>query len=234
MATFQKIINHALWEIDAIGNGESAPSPLSMQAMERLFYWLDSESLNGLLQSKQVRIPYTVAASKLAYTWSASDASADVRHNLPADLNIVTFRQAGDQNSRPLKRVDEETLVRVQEETEVGTPTQVFVELGEPARMAFDAQPFAGSIITAIGGEWLIEDPSTVSLDHEVELPRGYERALILCLAKELAPSYGVALNRETMMNIKQALTKLKNRNVQPRPKIFDRGLLQFRQTRFR
>ena len=228
MATFQYIVNHALWELGTLGNGLSASASATEQAIGRLIDWLDNESISGLLQSKRVRRTHKFTASQMAYTFSSTDPMADIALDFPADLELVTFQMEGELDARPLDRTAEFSLLQSASVNGI-SPTRYAVDLGEPARIAFDAPPMVGDMVTLVGGEWLTGEVSTIMPNHETGLPRGYNRALILCLAKELAPSYGVNPNRETTKNMMDARKKLLNRNVAPHSMVFDRGLARIR-----
>ena len=225
MPTYQRIVDGALKEIGVLPAGDSATTEETTDALDRFIWWLDQESINGLLASGRVVLKHTLAAAQLSYTVAEEDA--DIALTLPAELHVVALRRPFETDPRPLDRISISALMRYRD-SDGHDPYLYVVEQSEPAVLRFDASPYAGDEISIVGGTWLTPVRTEVNPGDNVALPRGYFRALVLGLAKELAPSYGVAMSRETMKNCDDAVRRLKARNDDPETIEFDDALLDF------
>lgn len=226
MAAVRQIVNDAHIELGVINTGSTPAADESEYARRRLVEWLDQQSMASLLQSMRERRTHTFAASQLTYTISATEAGADMAFDLPAELDEVVYRRQTAEDFRPLTRVTVSGMVRYSSTTD-RFPAQYLIEQGIPARIEFDARPEVGDFIKFIGAAWLSPDLANVTLDTELELPRGYERALKLGLALELAPSLGVQVNMGTRMNFEDAVRRIRARNIDPSRVRFDKGIVR-------
>ena len=224
--TYQKVINIALGEIGVLPLGQNPSAEATRDALDRLILLLDSESIAGVTSSAKVRRTATLSSSQLVYT-IAPAGDADLHLSMPAELDVVLFRIASSYEFRPIDEISDRSLSLISSlEGLSGHPSSYVLDRGNPEQIWFDVAPDVGSQVRFVGRDWLSEDIDTAQAAHEPDWPRGTHRDIALLLAKEMAPSYGVQLDRATLRNSMDARSRLQSRNDTPRLVIFDDAML--------
>lgn len=222
--TPELLVNRALQEIGAIPTGSSASASELDEALDRLVWLFDQYSIDGLIEDERSTDVHEFTTSKLVYT-VGSGGETDIDFDLPPALETVLYRASYDTDPSELDQVSIRAISRNQRS--LGTrPYLYVVEKGEPSVLRFEAPPEVGAFLTVIGTIWLSVDRATMVADTDLELPRGYARALTLALALELAPAYGQVVNPQTVRNARRALTTLRLNHLEPQSVQFDEGLL--------
>ena len=223
MATFRKICELALGELDVLTAGSDATAEDLDRCMDALVYWLDQESISGLMQSGRERLSHSFSG-RAALRHSVGPA-ADIPLELPAQLEQVLFRPASLTDPRPLDEVSLAAISRYSDAESASSPLMYNIEKSEPGSIMFDSPPRSGDQVVFVGSVWLTIDRAAASPDMEIGLPRGYDRALYLGLAIEVAGPYGVAVTRTLLERHRDAMSKLKFRNVSPSDVHYDPAL---------
>ena len=228
MATFERIVELALTELAQV-TADSAPTAEEIRhGMDVLIYWLDQESISGLMQETRERPSHEFDGADRKLRWEIG-AGREIPFDLPAQLEQVLYKLPGDAESRPIDQVSLDSIAR-HADAESGDPLMYGIEKGSPFGVIhLDAAPGSGDRITFVGSAWLTVDAETARPEMEIGLPRGYERTLYLGLAIELAPAYGVQIDRETRERSRDAMSKIKYRNVEPSQVRYDKALTRFR-----
>ena len=224
MTTFQQVVDSALLEIGAIAIGESPTTDETAYALDRFSWLLDNLSIAGLMQAKRSRQSHAFTESKIRYSISSTAADVDIALDLPADLDEILYRSSYQTDERPMDPVSLDALSRHQNSLS-NDPYLFLIEKSEPAVIHFDSMPLPGDVMVFVGRTWLVAARGAIDAANEIGLPRGYDRPLVLGLAMELAPSYGVSLDTTTEKNMTKAKAQIRTRNRDPSSVAFDPGM---------
>lgn len=198
--TVQDIINKALISIGVIASGESPAPEETADAFD---------TLNSLIESwaTQQVLLYSVESDIIPLTGAAS-------YTLPArPARIKTAMViAANGASQPPALVDATGWAGIPDKTRTGIYAEaLYCDYGFPAAQVFlSPRPSTGTLeifhyrqLTAFG-----------STTATVSLPPGYDRALILNLAIELAPQYGRPVDQALLATASEAKGSLSQLNA--------------------
>ena len=230
MATWTELVEDSLNQIGVLALGEELDAPDRDGGLRRLRLLLDSWAVEGLLVPSLSRVRYTVTAAKTnKFTLGESSDSPDIEIDSPyTEIRVVSYRSASEVNLSPLARLNyREQVSRFADSANY--PNGYFYEPGFPlAEISFDANLKVDDVFEIAGDTYLV--PETIVSTDNFALPREYERALLLALALELAPTYGSSVSgtslRETKKMAKDAKESLQQRNLQPVKVKYDLSLI--------
>lgn len=211
MATTKTLINGALRSIRVLASGEEAKPSETQDGLEYARQMLESWSNEGLLVNALTHESFTLS-SKRTYTIGSGGDFDTVR---PTTIENVRIRDPGGL----------ETTVTIAslniwagidlKDTVVNAPNYVYYEPEYPlGRLEFSGIPTTGDTLKLVTTKPIEELPA---LTESVQFPPGYDKAIRLGLAIELASEYGVDIPPEIALNFRQAIMVLKRINSKTR-----------------
>ena len=211
MATTKQLIDGALRTIGVLASGEQAKPSEAQDALQYAKQMLDSWSNEGLLVPALTHESFTLS-SKRTYTIGPGGDFDTVR---PTTIENVRIRDAGNLET-PVSIASLNLWANISlKDTVVNTPDYVYYEPEYPlGRLEFSCIPTAGYTLKLVTTKPITELPA---LTESVQFPPGYEKAIRLGLAIELAPEYGVDVSQAVAAGYRQALMVLKRTNSKTR-----------------
>ena len=189
MATWRNIVEHSMVELGSLVVGESADVPNVNHNFARLKWLIDSWALSGLLIQRKVTFTHTVATDSDEFHIQRDDALLRTRY--------LGYTQPHDTYECELillarDRLEAERGERIEHQY---PPRCYAFEPGSDGsanhHYYLDSNALCGAKLRFVGDGNLV-DSSGIALDDESGLEESYPRALMLALAYDLAPSYGV------------------------------------------
>ena len=111
----------------------------------------------------------------------------------------------------PLNLVDQQTYNAVSYKATAAIPTMLYINTDWPnSTLYFFPVPF-GAMTCYIGARQPLE--STMTLTTDVDLPPGYEAAIVDSLAVDISPSFGMAVSPDLRDSAIQAKAAIKRNN---------------------
>lgn len=225
--TWHSLVRRALVEIGARAAVETPTPDEYADGIKDLQIMLDEWALEGLLVPGLTHYTHTIGSpAKSVFTISA-DASLnpDIAGEPPLDIEVLAYKQEGDTDYRPVVQtsyiVYSETLRR-----EVTSPSLYYYEHEHPvARIYFNTNTTPGDSFM-VSGQTYLTSAAIVGTDAP-NLPRGYDRGVMLNLAVFMAASYGVkgGLSRETSNAAMKSKMNITKRNIGSTAFRLDRSL---------
>lgn len=211
MATTKQLIDGALRTIGVLASGEQAKPSEAQDALQYAKQMLDSWSNEGLLVPALTHESFTLS-SKRTYTIGPGGDFDTVR---PTTIENVRIRDAGNLET-PVSIASLNLWANISlKDTVVNTPDYVYYEPEYPlGRLEFSCIPTAGDTLKLVTTKPITELPA---LTESVQFPPGYDKAIRLGLAIELAPEYGVEISAAVAAGYRQAIMVLKRTNSKTR-----------------
>lgn len=211
MATTKQLIDGALRTIGVLASGEQAKPSEAQDALQYAKQMLDSWSNEGLLVPALTHESFTLS-SKRTYTIGPGGDFDTVR---PTTIENVRIRDAGNLET-PVSIASLNLWANISlKDTVVNTPDYVYYEPEYPlGRLEFSCIPTAGDSLKLVTTKPITELPA---LTESVQFPPGYDKAIRLGLAIELAPEYGVDVSQVVAAGFRQAIMVLKRTNSKTR-----------------
>lgn len=205
MATWADIIGQSLLEIGVKVAGEPLTDGEQESGMTRARQMLDSWRLEGLLSPGHRRYEQVLVSAGSRWTLAATGGDIDLPP--PPTMDIVAV--CANERRRALVRVGEPELLRAAHN---GPASRYFYEPGSGLLKLDGIAPAGATLELTFPADFSV--PSDAQ--DAFELPQGYERAVVLALAVELAAQYGVRGNeiaQTTLVLATQAKQALLNAN---------------------
>lgn len=215
MSTWKALIDLSLLEIGVLEAGEAGNESQRERGFVRLHGMLDLWSIDGLLAPTPISIDHTFTQSKQTLSVGKDDAEVDAEQpSRVYSVDYETIRQQGDCSGYRLTEISHNHWLDVSCTTPGAWPARFYFQNSWPnAVFYFDTPPAIGDKITIRGRGYLLSP--TVSLDDEVNLPRGYEECALLSLAILLSGSYGVTPKESTVVGAMESYKVLQKRNIE-------------------
>ena len=229
MGTWTELVGSSLIQIGVLALGEELEESGRDEGLKRLRLLLDTWAVQGLLVPSLSRVRHTVTARKHTFTLGVSSDDPNIEIPSPyTEMRVVSYRSSSETNLYPIERLNYRELISRFAEY-ANYPNGYFYEPGFPlAEIRFDANLNINDVFELAGDSYLV--PEAIVGATDFTLPREYERALLLALAMELAPSYGSSVSgtalRETKAMAKEAKYFLQQRNLQPVKVKYDLALV--------
>lgn len=225
MATTKRLIESAMRSIGVLAAGEQAQPSEMQDALETAKQMLESWSNETLLVQAYTHESFELE-SKRSYTIGDGGDFDTVR---PQHLVNVRIKDAAG-TERPVTIASLEQWARVPiKDAERIAPVYLYYAPEYPlGRIELSALPEPGDTLMLVSAKPIEALPS---LTEDVEYPPGYDRAIRLGLALELAPEYGKQLDQVLAAQLNNAMTVLKRTNSRARvPSLeVDAGLVRKR-----
>ena len=222
MATWKDLISRSLIEIGVLEGGEVAEGHLLREGLNLVTEMLDQWALEGFLSSGILRHTYTFPPNSnsniVTIGPTVNGEVADIpTENVP--YNIVHLQYDGGSDPVTLRAVSVNVWLnsQVSQEGVSDPPTSYWYEPDHPhGRLSLNNIPTGGTTLTLTTEKYLI--PNEIRLTDEIRLLRGYQKAIRLNLAVEMASSNGIKggqLSPVTLKNAMDAKKEVKKLNIQ-------------------
>lgn len=217
MTTARVIITKALQKIGAIVKNESPSSDEANDGLDALNALVSSWANDSMLVYARVRETISLTAGDGIYT--IGSGAYDLNTTKPTFLVEAHIRQGN--IDYPLTIIPDETYESsIPDKSVRGLPTFINSDNGHPY-VTLRMHPLPDTNYTL---HILTEKPlASLTLDTVIELPSGWERALIYNLAVELCPEYGQQIDQliykiaeDSKRYIKVAIMKNRSMDVNP------------------
>ncbi len=183
MTTARNIIEAALRKLAALGSGESLAAEDAQDGLQALNAMLSSWSVEGDLVYQMTRETFTLTGGTSAYTIGLGQTFNTER---PLDIYAMNVSLGG--ISYPVDQSDERQFATIQMPAQSGRPYTCYYNSNSPiATLNFYYVPNT-TYTFEIYSRKVLTEFSTINTD--LDLPPGYEKALIYNLAIELSPEY--------------------------------------------
>lgn len=218
------LINGALRTLGVLASGEQAKPSEAQDALEYLKQMLDSWSNEGLLIHALTHEAFTLSSQR-SYTIGTG---GDFNTTRPTTIESARIRDSGGlENPVEIASLNLWAGLPLKNTVE-NWPAYLYYEPTYPlGKIEFSAIPFAGDQLRLVTTKPI----ATLGLNSVVEFPPGYEKAIRLGLAVELAADYGAEITPVIAANYQQARNVLKRINSVSRMRTMrvDAGLLPSR-----
>ena len=222
--TYSTIIERALLEIGVVAGGETPEAHLLNEGMLQLREMLDAWSIEGLLSpgTEDYEIEFDADNISSVLTIGPVVDPSDPPSIKAADIpfSIIHIEYGTNGETYPLYPRSPANFLDDQQYFDggyEGSPIYYWYEPDHPyGKIRLNSSPVSGESLTVTVKKYLISDG--VGLTDNPQFLRGYERAIRLNLAVEMASSNGIKggqLSPLTIMNAKDSKVDLMAVNVQ-------------------
>lgn len=211
MATVQKLIDSALRTIGVIAAGEQAKPSEHQDAKAYADQLLDSWANEGLIAWARTSENFTTIAQRII----TIGAGGDLDTERPITISSISIVDGS--GSEHVCRVASLSQMRslFGKASEVSYPSLYYYEPEFPLGLIeFSGIPEAGNTLKVVSNKQLVTLPG---LTEQISMPPGYERAMRLGLAIELAPEYGKTIDQVIAATYSKAIQNLKRTNSKSR-----------------
>jgi hypothetical protein len=210
--TARELIRRSLLQLGVIANRTTLPADQASDALATLNDLVASWALERFMIYHTPRLELTLVPGQGVYTWGPG---GDIDEPRPLRLEMAQLRvEETPPYEWPVAVVTQaqyEQAVTLKEFSSL-YPQWLYLESSYPlARLHVYFVPQAAHTLALFPWVRFITFPT---LDTQVALPEGYERALRLGLQVELAPEYGRELPLVTLRNLDEARRAIKTVNT--------------------
>lgn len=213
--TGRELITASLRLIGVIASGESLEASEATDGLETLNQLLGSWSNEGLMINAVVREEFALTPSDGSYTMGTGANFSTTR---PIEIERAAIEN---QSSTPMIEypvhicTPEEWAEITDKDTTSEIPTHVYAE-GTYPNETINLYP-----VPTVAHKLVLyskkELTAIATLDTEISMPPGYDRALKFNLAIDLAPEYGKSVSAEVGMAAQESKAAIKSKNIKPR-----------------
>lgn len=221
MVTTGNIIKSALKKIGVLDAGEPLEDQEGIDGLETLHQMVDAWSNESLLIpiSNVLRLPLIAGQSQ--YTIGkyvkacAKDPVPDNHLETAQPLKIESaLIRDSEQTDYPQRQMSLSIYNSLSRKGNESRPSRFYVRNGWPLMtIEFESSPYNNETFIFQALQPLSEVLNTTDLTAEVNLPEGYQRALIYSLAVELSPDYGKTPDRVVLGIANRARSYIKRNN---------------------
>lgn len=215
MATAKQIIEGALRTIGVLASGEEGQPAELQDGLSALNGMIDSWSNDSLLIPSYKERVFTLDDQKVTYSYGAGGD-----FNAPRPMSVEYAQIVDSANFRyPCEIYGVRTWATNIRPVTI-RPSGIYFEASYPmANIHFPTFPYSTDKLVL----QVLEPLSTIdSIVEVINMPKGYERALKLNLAVELAAEYNGKLSQITILQAEQAKRQLKIMNAKVEALTFD------------
>lgn len=211
MTTARKIITKAMQKIGALTKSSTPSSDEIVDGLDALNDMLSSWSNDTLTVFSRSRDEFTLSSGVVSYTIGPSQLFDTTRPNA---IIAATVKSGG--TDFPLTIVDDAQYENsVAQKDAQGLPRLLNYDNNAPTGVIRVYPAPSGAYTINILSE---KQLGTLTIDQEVELPPGWNRAIIYNLAIEIAPEYGDRVPPETASIAARSLGAIKRAVAKARP----------------
>ena len=213
----------ALRLIGVLGSSENMPAGEAEDGLIVLKDMLESWSLNNLLIFKTTEETFDLPPSKDSITMGPG---GDFDTSRPNGIRRITYEYAGNNDINMLEMSLDEWVNVQTKDVESSIPTKYYLNYtSQMVEIHMWPVPRGGRV--KVYSMKNLADALT--LDAEIVLPPGYNRAIKYNLAIDLAPEYGKALDGAVISVAQKSLAIIKSKNTKKRTLAADSALLGVR-----
>jgi hypothetical protein len=210
MSTAADLIRGAFRVLGVLASGETPEAQEQADALEALNDMLDSWAGERLALYATLRSEHPLTPALNPHTIGASGTFNTTR---PVRIDRASILLANQDVELPLQLLSDSEWQNTAGKSAAGTPTSLWVESSHPL-MKLWLNPIPSAADTLVLYTW--QQLGDFTAATEVDLPKGYARALKYNLAKELAPDYGESLSAEAAAIADESKANLKRLNQKP------------------
>lgn len=207
MATTKQLIDSALRSIGVLASGEEAKPSEVQDALQYATAMLESWSLDGLLVHALQHESFALSATSGGRTFTIG-TGGDFNTVRPIAIENLRLRDSGGLETE-IKQYSLNQWASIPIKDAVRNyPEGFYYEPGYPlGTIYFSSIPDTGDTLKLVSRKLISDLPA---LGTDLTYPPGYDRAIRLGLAIELAPEYGKPVPAEMAALFRDSLFKLK------------------------
>lgn len=214
MATARDIIKSAMQKIRVLQKGETPDADEASDGLNALNRMLSTWSNDSLLLYARTWESFNLVAGTASYTIGSGQT-----FNTTKPMNIITAFIRSGTTDYPVSVIPDENYYAIPDKTAQGIPSQLNFSNAHPtATVRLFPVPTDAYSLHILSEKQL---SSISTLDTSIDLPAGWEEALIYNLALRLAPEYGVAADPLNMELANEALAGIRRNQIKTRPLTF-------------
>lgn len=222
MGTARDLIKNSLRLIGALSTGETPSADEAQDGLLALNNLIDSWSNEKLIIHQFVREEFTLTPGTQSYTLGASGVFVTSR---PIKIESASLEIQGSiPYEVPMEIIDYDEWSRISDKAlQSSIPTKLYVEGSFPnSTIYLWPVPSTAEKVVLYSRKPLA---SLATIDSQILLPPGYQRALVYNLAIEIAPEYGKEPLSTVVMIAQEAKENIKRTNIQSYVMGFDNAL---------
>lgn len=206
MTTVRELITGSLRLIEEVGAGQTISAEDAADGLTSLIQMIDSWSIQGGGIYTETIESFNLNGAT-SYTMGSGGSFNTTR---PTKIRAITYRLSGDSFEEDLYIMSMEEFAYQKDKIVNGYSHRVYVDGGYPLQTLYFLP-----IPTSGAAKIFSEKPLTnyTSINDNLVLPPGYERAFRYNLAVELAPEYGKIPNQVVMMVAAESKNAVENKN---------------------
>lgn len=228
--TVRNLIDSALRKIRVLGSGENAENSEAVDTQEVLTAMVDAWALEPLLIPIVSVIDFQLIDGVSEYTIGKKPFPEPLILNhidVPRPEKILTAILRSETSDYQLRMIDGTTFAGISFKDSSSRPTAFYIRKGWPLNtIQFNSSPNATETLRLEVVNPMSEILLTASLDTVINLPPGYQQALIYNLAVMVSPEFGKSVPREIAAFAAQGKSLIKRANHRPITLSLDPGLL--------
>lgn len=234
MATVRDLIEGALRKIGVIASGEPMKAHEANDGLEALRMLVDTWALEPLMIPTISTITKQLVVGEVIYT--IGDYPTPVPDPLPgnhiqsAQPREILAAWIRDSSGTDYKMDTMNTWMYsdISIKNVGARPSRFYVEDGWPLQKLYlESEPYADDVLYLKARINLNDALPLASLDDDLNLPYGYESALMYNLAIDIASEYGMDVPQVVALRASNTLRSIKNANSQALVSRVDRALSQ-------
>lgn len=212
MATPRDWIKRSMRLIGAMATGETPSAEELSDGLSVLNAMLDTWSNQRFLIHARVREEFSLVAGTSSYTFGTGGTFNSAR---PLSVDRFGIIPVGEALEIPIEEVNQDDWALITTKTTQSSyPSKVFLTGSYPLQtVKVWPVPTTAATLVVYSKKPLSR---FASASTTIELPEGYEEAVVYNLAKRLAPEYGKSLDPVSMQIADSGLSLIKSTNLEP------------------
>lgn len=210
--TGRDLVTASLRLLGVVAPGESMAASEATEGLASLNRLISSWSNESLMIYARVReTPFTLTPGTATVTMGAAGNLT----NRPQAIESATIQDAATGIETPVNLLTQAEYAAIVLKTQTSTyPTDLYDDGGYPLRtLTLYPVPSAAHKLVVYTARILT---AVATLDTDISLPPGYERALTFNLAVEMSPEYGKPVPDVVMMTATESKALIKRMNHKP------------------
>jgi hypothetical protein len=214
--TVGAIIRSSLRKLGVLASGEPLSASDGQDSLEVLGQMIDGWSGEPLMIPVSTSVKFTLLDGVTKYTIGRYAGAAPANHIETARPEQIVSAFIRDQGNTDysLKTLSEEALASLSTKDNPSIPSRYILRQGWPlSEIEFNTAPYQPLELNMILVQPLNAILPTANLTDAIDLPPGYERALVFNLCVDLADEWGKEVSAATASNASYSKTLLKRKN---------------------
>lgn len=212
MATALDLIARSMRRIGVLASGETASSSEAQDALTNLSAMFGSWSTEGLLIYGKVSETFPFVVGTQSYTMGTGGTFNTTRP-LKVESALLETTQGTDTFDLPIEIVNQQQWDAITIKTNQSSQPNKLLILDTYPLATLYFWPIPNATASVVLRSWK-PLTSIASISTTVDLPPGYEDAIVLSLARRLAPEYGKAVDELLNEEANFAKANIKRMNI--------------------